>query len=209
VIGDLPPEVTVAPDGGSSDHALFDAAPDEHTDVVTPNDAVDAVTDAATDVPMDAADTDVAPCTTPVFWHPDADRDGHGRSDTAVAACHKPDGDWSLVADDCYDGDARVHLGQTAYFGTPYVNDKGVESFDFDCSGVEEPFQGQARVESCGVLDLTACDLTKGYAKRSRSGSGIDPFCGSTTLVECKALLGVLVCQMFAETVADEPYRCR
>ncbi len=208
MIGDLPAEATVAPDSGSPDHSHFDAAPDERTDVITPNEAVDAVADAAIDVPMDA-DADVEPCDGPIFWHPDVDRDGYGRSDTAVAACPKPAGDWSRMAGDCFDGDARVHPGQTAYFGTPYFTDDGVESFDFNCSGVEEPFQGQARVESCGVLELTACDLTKGYAKRARSGSGVDPFCGSTTLVECKALIGVLVCQMFAQTVADEPYRCR
>jgi hypothetical protein len=216
VIGDLPLEGQPASDSGTPDRAPADAKGEEPIrDVLTETerDSTDAPVDRGNDVfdgSADVTDGDAEPCTTPVTWYADADNDGYGRLETATMVCPKPAGSWTRTAGDCYDQDERVHPGQAAYFGTPYSPGAGIVSFDFDCSGIEEPNPAQARFAGCGLLDLTACNVTKGYASGPRVGPGIDPYCGSTTLIECRAvLLEILVCSFHANTVADEPYRCR
>jgi hypothetical protein len=217
VIGDLPPELSFsAKDGSTPDHAPLPDAPAEATrDVVTERDTLDAPAesgDAGVDAPTDPPDADPDPCTTLVPWYNDMDGDGIGRYETEVVACPRPEGGpWVRKYGDCNDGDANVHPGQTAYFGKPFTLASGAESFDYDCSGAEEPNPGQARIEACGPLaNLGLCDKVTGYASGSRFGPGIDKFCGSTTLILCDAiLLDVLVCTFIANDVTDEPFRCR
>jgi hypothetical protein len=210
VLGELPPEQSLGvSDGGLTDRGQADGpvAPEASADSGPERDAFDAPqNDAGFDAPDDATDVDPDPCSTPVPWYIDSDRDGMGHETTQVIACPKPPGGpWVRRFGDCDDGDARVFQGQTAYFGTP--SPRG--SYDFDCSGTEEPNPGQARVEGCGLLSLMLCDATSGYAAGTRSGPGVNAFCGSTTLVQCKEiLLQFLVCGVSAQTIADEPFRC-
>jgi hypothetical protein len=224
VIGDLPlagpAGGTAGGDSGTPDHAPADARADHPIrDVVTEadRDSADATADTgndgfdAFDGSADVTDGYTEPCTTPVPWYEDADGDGYGRTDTEVVACPKPEGGaWARAPGDCYDGDARVHPGQSAYFGTPFSAGSGIVSFDYDCSGFEEPNPAHARFTGCGALSLALCEATKGYASGPRIGPGLDPYCGSTTVVECRSvLLQILVCEFYASAIADEPYRCR
>jgi hypothetical protein len=225
VIGELPPDVPPEPtekDSGTPDRAPTDAKVERPIrDVVTEadRDSADATADTRNDADTgndgfdgsaDVTDGYTEPCTTAVPWYEDADNDGYGRSETEVVACPKPEGGaWVRTPGDCYDGDARVHPGQSTYFGTPYSPGSGIVSFDYDCSGTEDPNPAHARFAGCGALSLALCEATKGYASGPRAGSGIDPYCGSTTVVECRAVVLILLCEFYASAIADEPYRCR
>lgn len=68
-------------------------------------------------------------------WYRDADGDGFGDPATTLVSCSKPDG---YVADtsDCYDGNALAKPGQ----GEQYAEHRGDGSFDYDCDGVEKPW---------------------------------------------------------------------
>jgi hypothetical protein len=224
VIGDLPldqlPPEPTEKDSGTPDREPTDAKVEQPVrDVVTEThrDSADATADSGFDGSdgfddsADGTDGYTEPCTTPVPWYEDADGDGYGRTDTEVVACPKPEGGaWARASGDCYDGDARVHPKQSAYFGTPFSAGSGIVSFDYDCSGFEDPNPAHARFTGCGALSLALCEATKGYATGPRVGPGIDPYCGSTTVVECRSvLLQILVCEFYASAIADEPYRCR
>lgn len=70
-------------------------------------------------------------------YYEDKDGDGWGGA-TAVQGCALAEG-LSEKSGDCHDGDRDVHPGQSHYFGVPYTTPSGTPSFDYDCSGVEEP----------------------------------------------------------------------
>jgi hypothetical protein len=156
-----------------------------------------------------ALDGGVDGCPHPIVYYRDSDRDGHGSPGTAVLACSPPaNGDWSLTATDCNDRNSRVHPDQDAYFDVPYRAASGADSFDYDCSGVEdeEPSQPKAP-DNCGLLSLALCGGT-GYVKTAREGQGLSPFCGSQQTNTCRAALGILLCESVTEP-ADEPFRCK
>lgn len=105
----------------------------------------------------------------------DEDDDGHSAPDATCIVTLD-----SFPKDDCLDRDARVHSGQTAYFGTPYCTlvggDPGTcgcgcvdsgggicscpiinnseESFDYDCSGTAER---KAPRTGCGCAGVSGC----------------------------------------------------
>jgi hypothetical protein len=161
--------------------------------------------DAAVPAPDSAADA--APsCTTDVAWYQDEDADGYG-STVSVTACPKPAGRWVLADGDCNDQDARVNPGQTKYFGAPYLQSDNTDSFDYDCSGVEEPNPDlTVAPEDCGPLKLALCGTATGYETNNRLGLGINPWCGSTTVRVCVPSL--LLCTT-TEHTGQQPFACR
>lgn len=75
--------------------------------------------------------------------------DCDGDQANALGACQ---------GDDCDDGDARAHPGQTMYFGTPAPQ----AGFDFDCNGVSERDPRLAIAVDCSGLALP-CDSAVGF----------------------------------------------
>jgi hypothetical protein len=153
---------------------------------------------------------DAGTCEHRTVWYGDADGDGFGDPAKVFVACTKPaSGNWVDFDGDCDDRDARVHPHQTSYFVTAYRTVGGAESFDYDCSGMEDGDPSQAIAPaSCGLLSLTLCGGS-GYSATSRTGLGVDAHCGSTMQTTCVAsVAGLLVCQSVTAT-AGNPYGCR
>jgi hypothetical protein len=149
---------------------------------------------------VDAGD---AGCPSPTQYFPDGDGDGFGSDEGAVLACEPPSGTWVTVGGDCADDAAQAFPGQTAYFGTPFT--KGAnDSFDYNCSGAEEPDGAQPdAAPDCPSKPALACNGS-GYQQTGRTGAGVDPLCGSATLVVCS--VSGLSCSF--DTESTEPKRC-
>jgi hypothetical protein len=219
VLGDLPEERnTAVPNASGGTYAGTDSGPSD----ATPEDSAcnacgdDARDDARDDAESGTSDAEGAtdatvPCTPDTLWFADRDGDGYGRSDDVVIGCPRPPSR-VLIDGDCNDNNALVHPQQAQnpeYFPVLYRKPDGTYSFDYDCSGAEDGNPSQARLEACGLLSLALC-VGSGYAQGPRSGFGIDPVCSSTTLITCEAVLAnILVCGQVAQTVVEEPYRCR
>jgi hypothetical protein len=154
------------------------------------------------------ADADTPPpdtgCTGPTRYYADGDRDGFGRDDSTLWACTRPGGSWATRGGDCHDADDRVFPGQITFFETGYARANG-DSFDYDCSGSEQPDPAQeGPAPNCAGLAVPDCSGS-GFDSTGRSGPLIDPVCGSTSLVECTPAL--LVCG--TRTSTTQPKRCR
>lgn len=147
------------------------------------------------------------PCTSDVPWYQDDDMDGYGTS-VSVVGCPAPTvGRWALASNDCDDTNRLVHPGQLQYFGMPYKKPDATDSFDYDCSGVEEPDPHLTLApEDCGLLKLALCGTASGYTMNTRSGPGINPWCGSTTVRSC--IPSTLVC-MVSYQMDQTPFGCR
>lgn len=74
----------------------------------------------------------------------DLDRDGFGDPDDARVICGDAD-DYVPQAGDCFDRNANVRPGQTAWFD----DDRGDGSFDYNCDGVEQP--ALPDIGQCGI----------------------------------------------------------
>jgi hypothetical protein len=136
-------------------------------------------------VPHDAGH-DAGHCT-PVTWYADQDGDTYGNDKQTESACSKPAGAWVQRGGDCADNENLVHPGQTNYFGTPFTL-AGKDSFDFNCSGQEDAKPGQNAAPQCsGIMVLANC-AGSGYNKTSRTGTGINAYCGSSTLTVCQGI---------------------
>jgi hypothetical protein len=146
------------------------------------------------------------PCTADVTWYQDADGDGYG-STVAMSTCPKPAGNWALAKGDCDDRDPTVNPGQKKYFGVPYKKSDNTDSFDYDCSGTEDANPDLAVApEDCGPLKLALCGTASGYETNNRVGTGIDAWCGSTTVRVCTPSL--LLCTT-TERTGQPPFSCR
>ena len=178
----------------ASDGASFEASlPDAHGQDGTLADAA-----ASNDAPP--PDTG---CASPTRYYVDGDRDGFGRDDSALWACARPSGSWATRGADCNDADNRVFPGQTAFFASAFTYAAG-DSFDYDCSGGEQPDPAQqGPAPNCADLPVSDC-TGAGFASTGRAGATADPTCGSTRLVECVPAL--LVCS--AMTSTTQPKRC-
>lgn len=145
-------------------------------------------------------------CAMPLTWYQDEDADGYG-TDISISACGTPSGRWSLVEGDCDDTLADVHPTQQKYFGVPYEKSDGTESFDYDCSGSEEPNPSLTLArEDCGLLKVALCSDESGYVTNYRSGPGIYEWCGSTVVRTC--VPSALVCET-SERQNQRPFGCR
>jgi hypothetical protein len=137
--------------------------------------------DARPDAPSEAC--------SPTLLHRDDDGDGYGGSITSTG-CTPDSGHWVTVGGDCDDDNPQVNPGQTAYFSTGYVPPgQTAVSFDYDCDGQETEL-GSAPKLDCQPSAL-AC-TGDGYipASPARSGTGVDPYCGSDQDETC-SLLGL------------------
>ena len=144
-----------------------------------------------------------AGCTAPTEYFADDDRDGFGLSNTVRRACTRPLGAWATKAGDCDDSSAQVFPGQTEYFPSAYST-FGKDSFDYDCSGTEEPEDTTPGIApNCAALPVLGC-TGSGFAPTGRRESGSNPICGSAELVHCAGLLGCA-----ATSSESPPKRCR
>jgi hypothetical protein len=163
------------------------------------------VLDAAIErsAPEDAAVQDQG-CGEPVAYYADDDQDGFGRTDSVRFACALPSEAWAPLDGDCDDANPDVFPGQTSYFGVPYSSPHG-ESFDYDCSGSEDPDPAAGgRAPDCAALGALDC-RGSGLAGTGRTGSGVNPLCGSKQKIECVTAL--LAC---APTTSNaSPAKCR
>jgi hypothetical protein len=214
--------------GDASDApARVDADAGRSADGPTSDVPIDAK-DAA-DAPSNRGDTSVgsdtggsadAFCGEPVTYYKDNDGDGFGNDSETMAACVPPGLHWATVGGDCRDDLPAVKPFKAgspdnpAYSGTGYSDPnqpQGV-SFDYDCSGTEDadPSNSYGVEPDCSnVLNCTGV----GYVavNPSRTGPGIDPYCGSTSLKRCMLLVangGPALCSSTLE-VTMTPYRCR
>ncbi len=149
------------------------------------------------------------PCTSDVQWYADGDEDGYGTTTLGPFACPKPMGKWALDSGDCNDQDARVHPKQTRYFGSYYLTLDGSYSFDYDCSGMEEPNPSLNVAKDCGaILNLALCSGVVGYEKNTagRGGPGVNEWCGSTKTLTCNSNL--ILCQAI-EATGQPPFSCK
>jgi hypothetical protein len=143
-------------------------------------------------------------CGEPVAYYADDDQDGFGRADSVRFACGLPSDAWAPLDGDCDDANPDVFPGQTSYFGVPYSGLQG-ESFDYDCSGSEDPDPAAGgRAPDCAALGALDC-RGSGFAGTGRTGSGVNPLCGSKQRIDCaSALLGCA-----ATTSNASPAKCR
>ena len=127
----------------------------------------------------DCVDNPAKACNPLPKWYRDQDGDGVGGA-TSVLACTPPAGHVASSGD-CLDTNNMVFPGQVNSFGTSFVNAVGVESYDYDCNGVEVDGADHF-ANKCAAL----CD-DYGNLPRSpvRSGAGVDPYCGSTSARSC------------------------
>jgi hypothetical protein len=191
---DAAPETSAAGgSGGSGGSPPFDAGIDSGGRGAGGSDAA---------LPHDGAPSDGG-CTTEYFA--DRDGDGFGGDSEPSRACAAPDGGWVTVAGDCDDTNPDVFPGQTRYFGAAYAGPRG-ESFDYDCSGAEDPDPDKAQpAPDCASLGVLECE-GKGYTATRRTGDGVNPICGSERAIECAA--GLLGCGS-SLPVEAEPAGCR
>ncbi|HEX3597272.1 MAG TPA: hypothetical protein VHU80_19320 [Polyangiaceae bacterium] len=143
-------------------------------------------------------------CTTDVTWYEDRDGDGYG-TDVSMFTCPAPPGRWALATGDCDDDEPAVNPGQKKYFGVGYPRPDSTISFDYDCSGTEEPNPQQTTAGDCGLLNLV-CTSSSGYETNQRSGVGINAWCGSTKVRVC--IPSALPCET-SERSGEPPFTCR
>jgi hypothetical protein len=186
------------PSSGGKRPVSEDGGTDDAGDAATVSDA------SASDAQGDGG----ADCASRHAFYADQDGDGFGDGAVAYAGCAPPaNGRWVEASGDCNDGNADVHPEQKAFFGTPYARTGGDPSYDYDCSGSEEPDTTQPLAPtSCGLLALALCDGS-GYVSTARTGAGTNAYCGSLLKTTCRAALGILVCE--AVTAPTEvPFAC-
>jgi hypothetical protein len=110
-------------------------------------------------------------------WTPDCDGDGYV-ADESQTVCSPtmpvgpppecPAGSWvagtaTCEAFDCWDGDLRVHPGQTTYLGTGYGTAGGpADLFDFNCNGIEEKGITKFATNLCCSWNGTMCIAPSG-----------------------------------------------
>jgi hypothetical protein len=125
---------------------------------------------------------------TAVSWFPDGDGDGYGRSSGVVVACDAPtNGTWVLQGGDCNDDNNAVFPHNPGFYSDGYITAGNVTSFDYDCSSMEEedPTARGAAPDCSGLLSCPTGADKSGFQSTGRTGSGVNPLCGSKNLVMC------------------------
>jgi hypothetical protein len=168
----------------------------------------------------DAAGGDVV-CSEPITYYKDADGDGFGVSTETTITCTPPGIHWSVLTGDCRDDLPNVKPYSVNSPDPPLYSSVGYAdmgkpqgvSFDYDCTGTEDadPNNAYANIpepDCAGLLNCTGA----GYmaVNPARTGNGINPQCGSTTVKRCTLLLAngaPALCSSTLEVAA--PYNCR
>jgi hypothetical protein len=143
----------------------------------------------------------------PVSWFPDGDGDGYGRSSGQVVACDPPTtGKWVRQGGDCDDDNDAVSPGETQFESSGYTSASSSISFDYDCSGIEEPDPSQlGAAPNCASMLLSCAG--SGFVATARSGPGVNSLCGSTSIVKCTKVS--LSCTSVVSVVAvSDGFRC-
>ncbi len=112
-------------------------------------------------------------------WFADADGDGFGDPDSALAACEAPAG-WVLDGTDCHDGDPAIHPGAV----------ERCNAQDDDCDevvdeGFDEDADGWPAGEGCEALGETDCDDGDEAVHPDAEeicGDGVDADCSGSDL---------------------------
>lgn len=139
-------------------------------------------------------------------WFPDGDKDGSGRSNAGFESCERPAPEgWAEVGGDCNDDNGSVYPGQSGYFGAAYVTGGSTLSFDYNCHNGEEPDTSQFGAAPTCPGSALGCE-GQGYVPTGRTGAGVNPLCGSTTLRKCQ-VDSVVGCKSVETTIAAK--RCR
>jgi hypothetical protein len=140
-------------------------------------------------------------------WFPDADQDGFGRASGQVLACEPPaQGHWTTRAGDCNDDNVAVSPKEVEFKSSGYTASSAGISFDYDCSTHEDADPSQlGAAPACASLTILNC-AGEGFANTARTGPGVNPLCGSTSLVTCTK--SGLNCVGVVKAVA-EGVRCR
>ncbi|HMI83496.1 MAG TPA: hypothetical protein VK550_05345 [Polyangiaceae bacterium] len=224
-VSDAPRDVGALDDGDVWADNVLDGAPRSDVD----SGPVDATSDASADGPTyadakDAADTgrdgrNDAPeadagCSPPTIYYKDEDSDGFGKNSETLTSCTPPGGKWSVLNGDCRDDLPNVKPflagspNPPLYSGVGYadVTKPQSVSYDYDCTGTEDadPTNDYGVEPDCSKL-LNCTGVGYVPVNPTRTGSGIDPHCGSTSLKRCS---GALPCTTTFLT-AMAPYRCR
>jgi hypothetical protein len=121
---------------------------------------------------------------TVVAWFPDTDGDGFGRASGQVMSCAPPAKTaWAIKAGDCDDDNKAVFPKEIDFEASGYTATSNGISFDYDCSNQEESDPSQlGAAPACNIiLNCTG----SGFANTDRSGPGVNPLCGSKSLVTC------------------------
>jgi hypothetical protein len=201
-----------------SDDGVPDANGERVVEDATAIESGDVTSDAPADVVADVLRD--ATCDALTTFYRDRDRDGFGSTSDHVTACTMPladdGGAWVLQPGDCRDDlpDVKPFAAGSPdpprYSGTGYadpVKPRGI-SFDYDCNGDEtaDPTNQFGAAPTCPALS-TNCAGT-GYlpATPGRSGIGVNPLCGSTTLRSC-VVQGLNCKEQLIEM--STPFRCR
>jgi len=194
------------------------------TDASTPLDgdaAIPPALDGGTDdVVADASPTPLEPvdACVPRWLYRDRDVDGFGGVAPEDLRWACPEAGWVERSGDCHDATPSpadpagdVWPGQTAFFavGYPVADLARPLSFDYDCSGIEDPDPaniGSGPTLDCGSLGLL-CSGQAYLPVDGRVGDGVDARCGSGWLRVCEP--SVLSCEAVDYAVPDQPFRCR
>jgi hypothetical protein len=142
-----------------------------------------------------------------VAWFPDADGDGFGRASGQVLSCDPPAvGKWAAKAGDCDDDNNAVFLKEPDFEASSYTATSNGLSFDYDCSNKEESDPTQlGAAPACASMGILNC-VGSGFANTARTGPGVNPLCGSKSLVTC--MKSNLSC-VGVTTMTTEGVRCR
>jgi hypothetical protein len=159
---------------------------------------------SAADLDAGLLEPDGGDACVPTTVYRDSDNDGFGDEDTSRVGCPGPG--WVVDGTDCRDDIAQVNPGQTGFFGVSYFTPSG-PSFDYDCSGAEEPSPNNdtnTPPPDCPALSLLLCEGS-GFLPASeppRNGPGIiDQRCGSTLRRDCQG--NGLACESDDTEVAE------
>ena len=154
-----------------------------------------------------------------VTWCKDADADEYGDPATEVDACSSPGAGYvkksskPRACEDCNDANKLVHPNSTHCDGAGYPVGGGKVSFDFNCDDKELACHDFKKAAANGcTLDTTGGSVGcsgSGYLKTGRTGSGVDPYCGSDQWLNCQVSgdPGSLICS--SSVVLYNPVTCK
>jgi hypothetical protein len=124
---------------------------------------------------------------------------------------------WASQSGDCRDDQPNVFRGQILAFAVPYPDlnqpARNNESYDYDCDNLETfdtTNEYSAGAPNCETLAADLSCVGEGYlpTQPARTGTGVNPVCGSRQTEQCEG--GLLACVgEIRNIVIEEAARCR